>query len=117
MNDLKLHAYNTDVSILHQDLADVMDILAARRLIETKKRQWLFEADSFQLTQQPIHESSRDKTAIDDFERELEDIDAILERTNKILENLETLEIKSNRLKQLLKPKNQDEIWENGKRL
>lgn len=93
-----------------------MDILATRRLIETKKRQWLFEADSSQLTQQPIHESSRDKTVIDDFERELEDIDAILERTNKILENLETLEIKSNRLKQLLKPKNQDEIWENGKR-
>jgi len=53
-----------------------------------------------------------DKTAIDDFERELEDIDAILERTNKILENPETLEIKPNRLKQLLKPKNQDEIWE-----
>lgn len=46
------------------------------------------------------------------FKRELEYIDAILERTNKIIENLETLEIKPNRLKQLLKPKNQDEIWE-----
>jgi len=112
LNDLVLHAYNTDVSISHQDIADAMDILAARRLIETKKREWLFEADSFQLTQQPTHETSRDKTAIDDFERELEDIDAILERTNKILENPETLEIKPNRLKQLLKPKNQDEIWE-----
>lgn len=46
------------------------------------------------------------------FKRELEDIDAILERTNKILENPETLEIKPNRFKQLLKQKNQDEIWE-----
>ena len=109
LNDLVLHAYNTDVSISHQDIADAMDILAARRLIETKKREWLFEADSFQLTQQ---QTPDDKTAIDDFERELEDIDAILERTNKILENPETLEIKPNRLKQLLKPKNQDEIWE-----
>ena len=109
LNDLVLHAYNTDVSISHQDIADAMDILAARRLIETKKREWLFEADSFQLTQQ---QTPHDKTAIDDFERELEDIDAILERTNKILENPETLEIKPNRLKQLLKPKNQDEIWE-----
>lgn len=67
LNDLKLHTYNTDVSISHQDLADAMDILATRRLIETKKCEWLSEADSFQSTQQPIHESSRDKTVIDGF--------------------------------------------------
>lgn len=109
-NDLLLHCYNTDISISYQDLADAKDVLDARRLIDTKNREWIFEENSFQLTEKPI-EAKANNSAMDDFSKQLSDIDALLERTNKILENPKTLEIKPSRLKQLLKPQNSDLQW------
>lgn len=111
LNDLVLRNHDADVSIPHQDLTDAKEILDARCLIDTKKREWIFEENSSQLTSKQVN-FEIDKTPANEFSKQMLDIDVILERTNKILQNPQTLEIRPGRLKQLLKPQNHDQQWD-----